>query len=80
MEGTVSNKFRGVHCYREAADKEGNDMIFPGGMCLYYELQYDPISLLHSKFSGFTTLLDAYHRLTFVLVQAKDYLVKKNVI
>ena len=64
LEGTVSNKFRDVPCYREAADKEENDLIFPGGMCLYFELQYDPISLLHSNYSGFTTLLDAYHRLT----------------
>ena len=31
---------------------------------LYFELQNDPISLLHSNFSGFTTLLDAHHRLT----------------
>ena len=50
LEGTVSNKFIDMHSYRAAAGKDGNDMIFPSGMCVYFELQYDPITLLHSNY------------------------------
>ena len=64
MEGTVSNKFREAPCYRAAADKEVNNMIFPGGMCVYFELQYDPITLMHSNYFGFKTILECHHRLT----------------
>ena len=55
-------------------------MIFPNGICIFFELQLDPISMFHVDFSIFKTYLDVYHRLTQVLMQALDYLVKKKVL
>ena len=55
-------------------------MIFPGGMYIYFELQYDPISLQRSNHTEFMTYLVAYHGLTQALVQAFDYLDQKNVL
>ena len=75
----VSSNFIRFHCYQAAAGNENNQMIFPNGMCIFFELQLDPISMLHVDFSIFKTYLDIYHRLTQVLMQALDYLVKKNV-
>ena len=79
LVGTVSSNFIRFNCYAEAAGNENYQMIFPGGICIFFELQLDPISMLHVDFSIFKTYLDIYHRLTQVLMQALDYLVKINV-
>jgi hypothetical protein len=64
LEGTVSNKFIDLPSYRAAADNKDNELIFPSGMCVYFELQYDPITLMHSNYFGFKTILECHHRLT----------------
>ena len=55
-------------------------MIFPNGICIFFELQLDPISMLHVDCSIFKIYLEVYHRLTQVLMQALDYIVKKKVL
>jgi hypothetical protein len=55
-------------------------MLFPGGVCIFFELQIDPVSMMHMNHSGFVTFLEGHNRLTKFLLATKDYLDKKNVL
>ena len=80
MEGTVSNKFLGSPTYQEVVDIEKTRNVFPGRMCVFTELQMDPLTLLYVHFEDFKSALGYYHKLTKVLKQAKEVLVLKNVL
>jgi hypothetical protein len=55
-------------------------MLFPGGVCIFFELQIDPVSMVHMKYSGFINFLEWHKRLTDALLSTKVYLDKKNVL
>ena len=59
---------------------EANRHFFPGRMCIFYELQMDPLTLQYVDFNHFKRALEEYHKLNKVLKQAKEVLVKKNVL
>ena len=68
--GTVSFKFTQSPSYTAAASLKLNEMIFPNGMCIYYELQMDPISMYFCNHAGFTKYLINYDKLTKLLCEA----------
>ena len=55
-------------------------MIFPGGVCIFFELQMDPVSMMQTNHSRFVGFLEGHNRLTKFLLATKDYLDKKNVL
>ena len=55
-------------------------MLFPGGVCIFFELQIDPVSMMHMNYAGFVTLLEYHKKLTDHLLSTKVYLDKKNVL
>ena len=57
LVGTVSYKFNASTSYKAAASKNENELLFPGGLCIFFELQIDPVSLMHVNHSGFSNYL-----------------------
>ena len=55
-------------------------MLFPGGVCIFFELQIDPVSMMHMNHSGFVKFLEMHKRLTDFLLSTKVYLDQKNVL
>ena len=55
-------------------------MLFPGGVCIFFELQIDPVSMMHMNYAGFVNFLNFHKKLTDDLLKTKDYLDKKNVL
>ena len=49
-------------------------------MCVFAELQMDPLTLYYVHFEDFKSALGEYHKLTKVLKQVKEVLVMKNVL
>jgi hypothetical protein len=64
LEGTVSNKFSGSPAYQAVVDTEEIRHVFPGRMCVFTELQMDPLTLLYVHFEDFKSALVEYHKLT----------------
>jgi hypothetical protein len=65
LEGTVSNKFvLGSSTYKAVVDMEKTRHIFPGRMCVFTELQMDPLTLHYVRFQDFKSALVEYHKLT----------------
>jgi hypothetical protein len=64
LEGTVSNKFLGSPTYKAVVDMEKTRYIFPGRMCVFTELQMDPLTLHYVHFEHFKNALGEYHKLT----------------
>ena len=61
-------------------DNEKTRHVFPGRMCVFTELQMDPLTLHYVHFEHFKSALGEYHKLTKVLKQVKEVLVMKNVL
>ena len=55
-------------------------MLFPGGVCIFFELQIDPVSMMHMNYAGFVKFLELHKKLTDHLLSTKVYLDKKNVL
>ena len=78
LQGTVSCKFSKMRCYQEAY--KAHEAIFPNGMCIFYELQVDPISQAYTNHACYQRLLEGYDKLTNALITAKNNLIHRNVI
>jgi hypothetical protein len=64
LEGTVSNKISGSPTYQAVVDTEEIRHVFPGRMCVFTELQMDPLTLHYVRFEDFKSALVEYHKLT----------------